>query len=102
MTSLKPTDRGPAPLRAKALEQLITERGLIDPKVVDARITEFETSIGPLNGAKVVNQGMDRSCLQAETVRQCHRRHSRPVGRTTAKHRDCARDALGTQTHPDG
>jgi len=54
MTSLKPTDRGPAPLRAKALEQLITERGLIDPKVVDARITEFETSIGPLNGAKVV------------------------------------------------
>ena len=54
MTSMKPTDRGPAPLRAAALEQLLTERGLIDPKVMDALITEYETSIGPLNGAKVV------------------------------------------------
>ena len=54
MTSTKPADRGPAPLRTEALEQLLTERGLIDPKVMDALITEYETSIGPLNGAKVV------------------------------------------------
>lgn len=54
MTSTKPTDRGPAPLRTEALEQLLTERGLIDPKVMDALITKYETSIGPLNGAKVV------------------------------------------------
>jgi nitrile hydratase len=54
MTSTKPSDRGSAPLRTEALEQLLTERGLIDPKVMDALITEYETSIGPLNGAKVV------------------------------------------------
>ena len=54
MTSAKPSDRGSAPLRTEALEQLLTERGLIDPKVMDALITEYETSIGPLNGAKVV------------------------------------------------
>lgn len=54
MTNSEPADRGPAPLRAEALEQLLTERGLIDPKVMDALISEYETSIGPLNGAKVV------------------------------------------------
>jgi nitrile hydratase subunit alpha len=54
MTSTQPTDRGPASLRAEALEQLLIERGLIDPNVMDALITEYETTIGPLNGAKVV------------------------------------------------
>ena len=43
-----------APLRAEALEQLLTERGLVDPKIVDAFITNYETNVGPLNGAKVV------------------------------------------------
>ncbi|MDX3070894.1 nitrile hydratase subunit alpha [Streptomyces sp. MI02-7b] len=46
--------RPPAALRAEALEQLLTERGLIDPKVMDGLITDYETNIGPLNGAKVV------------------------------------------------
>lgn len=41
-------------LRTEALEQLLTERGLIDPEVMDAIITRYETSVGPLNGAKVV------------------------------------------------
>jgi len=46
--------RPPAALRAEALEQLLTERGLIDPKAMDTLITDYETNIGPLNGAKVV------------------------------------------------
>ncbi|MFD9093282.1 nitrile hydratase subunit alpha [Streptomyces collinus] len=41
-------------LRTEALEQLLTERGLIDPKAMDGLITTYETTIGPLNGAKVV------------------------------------------------
>ncbi|GGN64409.1 nitrile hydratase subunit alpha [Streptomyces albiflavescens] len=41
-------------LRTEALEQLLTERGLIDPKVMNGIITEYETNVGPLNGAKVV------------------------------------------------
>ncbi|WP_433285870.1 nitrile hydratase subunit alpha [Pseudonocardia sp. CA-142604] len=44
----------PAALRTEALEQLLTERGLIDPAVMDGLITEYEVNIGPLNGAKVV------------------------------------------------
>lgn len=44
----------PPAARAEALEQLLTERGLIDPKVLDAIITTYETDVGPLNGAKVV------------------------------------------------
>jgi nitrile hydratase len=44
----------PAALRTEALEQLLTERGLIDPKAIDGFITTYETNVGPLNGAKVV------------------------------------------------
>jgi hypothetical protein len=77
MTSTQPTDRGPSPLRAEALEQLLIERGLIDPYVMDALITEYETSIGPLNGAKVAARGVDRSGVPAAAVRRCHRCHSR-------------------------
>ncbi|MFJ4844737.1 MULTISPECIES: nitrile hydratase subunit alpha [unclassified Streptomyces] len=54
MTTAGPGVRPPVALRAEALEQLLTERGLIDPKVMDGLITEYETTIGPLNGAKVV------------------------------------------------
>ncbi|MFC4533045.1 nitrile hydratase subunit alpha [Sphaerisporangium dianthi] len=46
--------RLPVALRTEALEQLLTERGLIDPKVMDGLITDYETNVGPLNGAKVV------------------------------------------------
>ncbi|MFI6357592.1 nitrile hydratase subunit alpha [Streptomyces sp. NPDC050743] len=41
-------------LRTEALEQLLTERGLIDPQVMNGIITQYETNVGPLNGAKVV------------------------------------------------
>jgi nitrile hydratase len=48
------TEQIPPALRTEALEQLLTERGLVDPNVVDGLIAEYETNIGPLNGAKVV------------------------------------------------
>jgi nitrile hydratase len=48
------TDPVPAALRAEALEQLLTERGLIDPAVMDQFINTYETQVGPMNGAKVV------------------------------------------------
>jgi nitrile hydratase subunit alpha len=47
-------ERIPAPLRTEALEQLLTERGLVDPSVMDKFIANYETNVGPLNGAKVV------------------------------------------------
>jgi nitrile hydratase len=52
--SSEPTERIPAALRTEALEQLLTERGLVDPTVMDKFITNYETNVGPLNGAKVV------------------------------------------------
>ena len=41
-------------LRVKALESLLTEKGLVDPTALDALIDAYETKIGPRNGAKVV------------------------------------------------
>ena len=41
-------------LRTEALEQLLTERGLVDPKVLDEIITTYESNVGPLNGANVI------------------------------------------------
>jgi len=41
-------------LRVKALESLLVEKGLLDPAAVDAVIEQYETKIGPRNGAKVV------------------------------------------------
>lgn len=46
--------RIPIKLRAEALEQLLVERGLVDPKVMDSFIKTYEKDVGPLNGAKVV------------------------------------------------
>jgi nitrile hydratase len=55
MTTTKGTSGPISPaVRTEALEQLLTERGLIDPEVMNGIITEYETNVGPLNGAKVV------------------------------------------------
>lgn len=53
-TSSESGETPSAALRTEALEQLLTERGLIDAEIVDAFITNYETNVGPLNGAKVV------------------------------------------------
>lgn len=41
-------------LRVKALESLLTEKGLVDPKALDALIEKYEREVGPRNGARVV------------------------------------------------
>ena len=41
-------------MRVKALETLLTEKGLLDPAAIDALVETYETRIGPRNGAKVV------------------------------------------------
>lgn len=41
-------------LRVKALESLLTEKGLIDPSALDELIDTYENRIGPRNGAQVV------------------------------------------------
>ena len=41
-------------LRVRALEALLTEKGYIDPAALDVLIDEYQTKIGPRNGAQVV------------------------------------------------
>jgi nitrile hydratase len=41
-------------LRAKALESLLVEKGLVDRSALDALVDTFEHKIGPRNGARVV------------------------------------------------
>lgn len=48
------TDRPPASVRAEALEELLTERGLVKTEVLDGFINRYVNDVGPLNGAKVV------------------------------------------------
>ena len=40
--------------RVKALETVLTEKGLIDPAAIDAIVETYETEVGPRNGARVV------------------------------------------------
>src|SRR6266853_1236465 len=47
---------GPA-LRAKALESLLVEKGLVDPEALDELIDTYETKVGPRNGALIDPRG---------------------------------------------
>ncbi|MEQ8479594.1 MAG: nitrile hydratase subunit alpha [Hoeflea sp.] len=44
----------PFAARVKALETILTEKGLIDPAAVDAIVETYEHKVGPRNGARVV------------------------------------------------
>jgi nitrile hydratase len=46
-------ESGPA-LRVKAIETLLVEKGLVDPKALDALVDTYENKVGPRNGARVV------------------------------------------------
>jgi nitrile hydratase subunit alpha len=41
-------------VRVRALESILTEKGLVDPAALDALIDTYQTRIGPRNGARVV------------------------------------------------
>jgi len=49
-----PTAPDPLAARARAIETLMYERGLLTPEAVDALVRAYEHDIGPLNGARVV------------------------------------------------
>jgi nitrile hydratase len=55
-------------LRVKALESLLVDKGLINPDAVDAIIEQFETQIGPHNGAKVVARAWVDSAYRARLI----------------------------------
>jgi nitrile hydratase subunit alpha len=49
-----PAEPASMQVRTEALEQLLVERGLVDPAVMATFIKTYEQDVGPLNGAKVV------------------------------------------------
>lgn len=51
---LTPAQNKVREIRTKAIESLLTDKGLVAPDRLDAVINAYENDIGPLNGAKVV------------------------------------------------
>lgn len=47
-------DLDPMAARVRALETILTRKGLIDPAAIDVIVDTYETKVGPRNGAKVV------------------------------------------------
>ncbi len=52
-------------LRVKALETILTEKGLIDPAALDEIIDTYENRIGPRNGARVVARAWSDPAFRA-------------------------------------
>ena len=64
--TLLPSD--PA-LRVKALETILTQKGLIDPAALDEIIEIYETKIGPRNGAHVVAKAWTDPAFKAALLK---------------------------------
>ena len=60
-TSTTTNDLDPFAARVKALETILTEKGLIDPAAVDAIVETYEHKVGPRNGRPRGGQGLVRS-----------------------------------------
>lgn len=63
--SLLPSD--PA-LRVKALETILTRKGLIDPAALDEIIDTYENKIGPRNGAHVIARAWTDPAFKARLL----------------------------------
>jgi nitrile hydratase len=68
------SEHGPA-ARVKALEQLLADKGLINPAALDSLVDTYETKIGPRNGARVVAKAWTdpafRKRLLADATKAC-------------------------------
>ncbi|SFM40028.1 nitrile hydratase [Shimia aestuarii] len=64
--SLLPPD--PA-LRVRALETILTEKGLVDPAALDEIIDTYQNRIGPKNGARVVAKMWNDPAFREEMLR---------------------------------
>ena len=65
----------PMAARVRALETILTQKGLIDPAAVDAIVDTYETKVGPRNGARVVAQRLERSRLCGLAEARCDGGH---------------------------
>lgn len=56
-------------LRVKALETVLTEKGLVDPAALDAIIDTYEHKVGPRNGARVVAKAWTNPAYRERLLR---------------------------------
>lgn len=54
MSKTPPKPESDPAVRTAALESILVEKGLLDPKALDALVDIYEHKVGPRNGAKVV------------------------------------------------
>jgi nitrile hydratase len=55
-------------LRVKALESLLTEKGIIDPAAIEALVETYEHKVGPRNGAQVVARAWSDPAYKARLL----------------------------------
>jgi nitrile hydratase len=55
-------------IRVRALEAILSEKGLIDPRAVDALVDTYENKIGPRNGAQVVAKAWSDPAYKARLL----------------------------------
>ena len=55
-------------LRVKALETVLTEKGLVDPAALDAIVETYEHKVGPRNGARVVARAWSNPAYRARLM----------------------------------
>ena len=70
-------------LRARALEALLVERGLVSTDAIDAVVEYYENDVGPQNGARVVARAWVDPEYRARLLERRQRRRS-PSSATAA------------------
>jgi nitrile hydratase len=55
-------------LRVKAIEQLLVEKGLVDPAALDRIVDIYENRVGPRNGARVVARAWTEPAYKARLL----------------------------------
>ena len=55
-------------LRVKAMEQLLTEKGIVDPAAIDLVVDYYENRVGPRNGARVVARAWSDPAYKARLM----------------------------------
>lgn len=55
-------------LRVRAIEELLSEKGIVDPTAIDRLVELYETRIGPRNGARVVARAWSDAAYKARLL----------------------------------
>ncbi len=63
-----PAPLSPVEVRARALEDLLKEKGLIQEGFIDAVVSAYENDIGPMNGARVVARAWSDPAYKARLL----------------------------------